>query len=1465
MKHSNRFGLTMLVVLATASFAAVQVAPADQEPSEPAPAIAQGASPAPVPRAQTDNMVTDSMVPLADDLGVEPVEMTIYPEQLLGDASGEPGMSVLARAQVITPGALATTLLNEGFESTWPAGPWSVWFFGGNQSNATWGRTSYRKSSGSYSIWCAGGGSGAAAPGGSVPLNTSGGTIVGPFDLTNATSGSFAFDLWLQTELNVDQFKWMAESGCDPSVSACTFSGLQTSTNTSGFQRKTQNLADWGSAGSLLGKSNVWIALIYTSNGSNQFEGAYVDNVALTFDTGGGSQCGTYVVSADNDNNAWAGSADGDWSYCLFKTDAKHPIEFHVDVTETSITTAQLLLLCNDVDEDSIPNQPEVDKVYVNDTYVGNLTGANDEDSTTLLTVPASVLHSGRNKVRIDVNTDTRSAADQWCVTLKQAQLIVNGGCQGTATCRSVTTNKTSYDPGNTVVVTYEVDTTAASQQVRVESNLVAPDGTIVAGTERTYTTSGSQNDPQAVNLTLPTGAGGGTYRAKILIFDKLSGRLEKTCEASFVVTGGGSPCGTYVLTEDNDNNAWAGSADGDWKYCLFKTDAKHPIEFHIDVTETSFTTAQLLLLCNDVDEDSIPNQPEVDKVYVNDSYVGALTGANDQDSTTFLTVPVNVLRSGRNKVRIDVNTDTRSAADQWCVTLKQAQLIVNGGCQGSATCRSVTTDKSSYAAGATVKVTYEVDTTLVSQQVRVESNLVAPDGTIVAGSEKTYTTSGSQNDPQTVSLSLPAQAAAGTYKAKIFIFDTATGRLEKSCEASFVVTGCSIACTATVPTTGLVGQAISFVSTSTPTNCAGAADYFWTFGDGTTAVAQAQNTTYTYTKAGTYTWTLTVVIGNARCEKTGTITITQGGGTTCTLGCSAVVPTTALVGQTITFQGASTTSNCTGTPSYFWTFGDGTTAVAQAQNTTYSYSAPGTYTWELIVVLGTTRCVRTGTITVTRTSGGACVLGCDATVPTSGTVGTPVTFQGSATATGCTGTPEYFWTFGDGTTAVAQGKTVTATYDAPGTYTWELSVVVNGVLCVRRGTITITGGSGTGCRVGCSAVVPATALVNQQVQFLGSASTVGCTGPAEYFWFFGDGTTAVAQAQNTTWSYSRPGVYTWEFMVVVNGVWCRRSGTITVVSGAGCGLNCAAAVPATAQVGQTVSFRGFVSWSNCTTAPAYLWDFGDMTMPAGGSSPSHVYQAPGTYEWQMTTMVDGVYCVRNGVIIITSASQPANCRYSQWFQVGSQATGVGANWRTDVSILNPTQSTAQLQLRLHTSAGVKTLNKSLGPFRHTTVANVVGQMAFTGSGGLQLCSDQPVRANSRTYNQASATNTYGQYYGPYTTTQAVTAGELAWLVGLRQDAAFRTNIAVTNTGTTTAIVAVSLYNGDGTRLAGYTVSLAPGEWEQQNKVFQTYAGRTDISSGFARVAVLSGTGVIVSASVIDNATNDAVTNPWLF
>ncbi len=463
-----------------------------------------------------------------------------------GPATGPASLDAPREAHAVLPAGVlqasppiklttGSTLLTEGFEGSFPGGTWQL-YHPSAAPDVDWGKSTYRKSAGTYSIWCAKSGSQSPGPGGMTPVNMESWAYAGPFDLSGATSGEIQFDLWLSTEAEYDAFKWLA------STNGTNFSGYFTTTSTSGFQTVTTDLSDWGSAGNLLGQSQVWIAFIYESDQSNTFEGAYVDQVSLTVNGGGGSNCGTYVVTEDNDNNSYAGSPDGDWNKCLYNNEPEHPIEFHIDVNESSISSAQLLLLCHDVDQFTEPQNPEIDKVFINGTYVGDLTGANDQDSTTVFTIPASSISPGRNRFRIDVNQNPGSSPDDWCVELKQAQLIINGGCTGQASCRSVTTNKPSYSAGETVAVTYEIDTSAASQQIRVESNLVNPDGVIIAGAERNYTTNGSANDPKTVNLALPGNAAAGNYTAQVLVFDSASGRLESTCEAAFTV-GGGSSC----------------------------------------------------------------------------------------------------------------------------------------------------------------------------------------------------------------------------------------------------------------------------------------------------------------------------------------------------------------------------------------------------------------------------------------------------------------------------------------------------------------------------------------------------------------------------------------------------------------------------------------------------------------------------------------------------------------------------------------------------------------------------------------------------------------------------------------------------------------------------------------------------------------------------------------------------------
>ena len=80
------------------------------------------------------------------------------------------------------------------------------------------------------------------------------------------------------------------------------------------------------------------------------------------------------------------------------------------------------------------------------------------------------------------------------------------------------------------------------------------------------------------------------------------------------------------------------------------------------------------------------------------------------------------------------------------------------------------------------------------------------------------------------------------------------------------------------------------------------------------------------------------------------------------------------------------------------------------------------------------------------------CDLSCTATVPGTGTAGSPVSFQGSASSTTCTGQPSFQWTFGDGQTSSDQSPS--HTYANQGDFSWSLTATLQGTACSKYGTI---------------------------------------------------------------------------------------------------------------------------------------------------------------------------------------------------------------------------------------------------------------------------------------------------------------------------------------------------------------------------------------------------------------------------
>lgn len=110
-----------------------------------------------------------------------------------------------------------------------------------------------------------------------------------------------------------------------------------------------------------------------------------------------------YYTDQDNEDNAGTGSPDYDMgglnAPLLGNTDATHPIEFRIQVDETPSGTWYFSTRAYDIDSPG-----EVDPVYLNGTFIGNLTGTGDSWAINNFDVTGLVVE-GSNLIRIEVAT----------------------------------------------------------------------------------------------------------------------------------------------------------------------------------------------------------------------------------------------------------------------------------------------------------------------------------------------------------------------------------------------------------------------------------------------------------------------------------------------------------------------------------------------------------------------------------------------------------------------------------------------------------------------------------------------------------------------------------------------------------------------------------------------------------------------------------------------------------------------------------------------------------------------------------------------------------------------------------------------------------------------------------------------------------------------------------------------------
>jgi hypothetical protein len=170
-----------------------------------------------------------------------------------------------------------TTLVDEDFEGAFP-GAWSAEDNVPGYGEYTWTKRTCQAASGLYSGWSVGGGAegGELGCGTLYPNNVESWLIYGPFDLSDATAADLKFQLHLNSEPDYDWLSWMA------SVDGDYFAGWKTSGTSGGWVEKNLDLSDTPLLGDLTGESTVWIAFIFTSDGSYaEMGGAFLDDIVL--------------------------------------------------------------------------------------------------------------------------------------------------------------------------------------------------------------------------------------------------------------------------------------------------------------------------------------------------------------------------------------------------------------------------------------------------------------------------------------------------------------------------------------------------------------------------------------------------------------------------------------------------------------------------------------------------------------------------------------------------------------------------------------------------------------------------------------------------------------------------------------------------------------------------------------------------------------------------------------------------------------------------------------------------------------------------------------------------------------------------------------------------------------------------------------------------------------------------------
>lgn len=389
---------------------------------------------------------------------------------------------------------------------------------------------------------------------------------------------------------------------------------------------------------------------------------------------------------------------------------------------------------------------------------------------------------------------------------------------------------------------------------------------------------------------------------------------------------------------------------------------------------------------------------------------------------------------------------------------------------------------------------------------------------------------------------------------------------------------------TAAFTTSGAVclGDTIFFTNNST-TSSGAAISYSWNFGDGSPTTT-LNNPFHSYATAGNFQVRLTATANGCTDDTLISVIVNPA-------------PVAAFTPSALNGCGPTTinfTNTTTGSPSYLWSFGDGTNAVAASPS--HLYTQNGVYSVTLIATQGscsdTVSAINLITIAPKPTSSFSATNVC---------LGDTVRFTNLSTGNGGTISLNT-WNFGDGS-PVNNQTSPAYVYSAAGSY--QVRLTVTSGACTDDTVITVS-----------VSPAPVAAFSSVVTSGCGSTSVVFTNTTSSspvYTWNFGDGS-PTSSVTNPVHSYNSTGSYT----VTLYAVQGSCSDTLTQTLPITVNVSPISSFSTTSVcLGDSARFINLSS-ANGGTITGFTWNFGDGSPTSGITSPAHFYASPGTYSVQL-------------------------------------------------------------------------------------------------------------------------------------------------------------------------------------------------------------------------------------------------------